>query len=103
MKLDTLRFAKQLTETGLTEAQAEAIVRGVADADTSDLVTKADLASLGAATKADIAGLAADIAQVRADVKADMAEQKAELFRFLYLQAATIIGLTVALIKLLPG
>jgi hypothetical protein len=88
LKIDTLKFAKELTGAGLTQEQAEAIVRGLSDADTSDLATKADLA------------------QLRADMKADIAELKAEIFRFMYLQAMTVIGLTVGLtvtlIKLLP-
>jgi hypothetical protein len=88
LRIDTLKFAKELTDAGLTQAQAEAIVRGVSEADTSDLASKADIALL----------------------RTDLAELKAELFRFLYLQAITVIGLTVGLstgltvtlIKLLP-
>lgn len=52
---------------------AEAIVEGIAEADTSELATKTDLA-----------------------------EFKAEMLRFMMVQAATIIGVTVTLIKLLP-
>jgi hypothetical protein len=88
LRIDTLKFAKELTDAGLTQAQAEAIVRGVSEADTSDLASKADIALL----------------------RTDLAELKAELLRFLYLQAITVIGLTVGLstgltvtlIKLLP-
>jgi hypothetical protein len=95
LKIDTLKFAKELTEAGMTQAQAEAIVRGVAEADTSDLATKADIA----AVKSD---LKAEIARLEARIDTAIAELKAEMFRFLYLQAAGIVGLTVALIKLLP-
>ena len=35
-------------------------------------------------------------------MKAEIATLKAGVFRFMYLQAAGIVGLTVALIKLLP-
>jgi len=56
---------------------AEAIVEGLAEADTSELVTKSDL-------------------------KAELAEAKSELFRFMLVQSVGIVGLTVALIKLLP-
>ena len=88
LRIDTVKFAKELTDAGLTQAQAEAIVRGVSEADTSDLASKADISLL----------------------RTDLAELKAELFRFLYLQAITVIGLTVGLsigltvtlIKLLP-
>jgi hypothetical protein len=99
LRIDTLKFAKELTDAGLTQAQAEAIVRGVSEADTSDL-----------ASKADIALLRTDLAELKAATKQDLAELKAELFRFLYVQAITVIGLTVGLstgltvtlIKLLP-
>ena len=81
--------------------------------DTSDLATKPDIAALAAATKSDIAGVKAelktDIAGVKAELKADIAhvrvemrEMKAEIFRAMLIQAGTIVGLTVALMKLLP-
>jgi hypothetical protein len=59
---------------------AEAIVEGLAEADMSELATKAHIASL----------------------RTDLAETKAEIFRFMMLQAVAIVGLTVTLIKLLP-
>jgi hypothetical protein len=73
LKIDTLKFARKLTDAGMERQVAEAVVEGLADADTSDLATKADLAEL-----------------------------KAEMFRFMLVQAVAIVGLTVALIKLLP-
>ena len=73
LRIDTLKFVRKLTEAGVERAVAEAIVEGLAEADTWDLATKADLAEL-----------------------------KAEIFRFMLLQAVGIIGLTVTLIKLLP-
>jgi hypothetical protein len=52
--------------------------------------------------KADIVAfrseLKSDIAALRVEMKAD----KAELFRFMMVQAVTIVGLTVTLLKLLP-
>ena len=73
LRIDTLKFVRKLTEAGMERPVAEAIVEGLAEADTSDLATKADLAEL-----------------------------KAEIFRFMLLQAVGIVGLTVTLIKLLP-
>jgi hypothetical protein len=73
LKMDTLKFARRLTDAGMEREMAEAIVEGLAEADTSELATKTDLAEL-----------------------------KAEIFRFMLLQAVGIIGLTVTLIKLLP-
>jgi hypothetical protein len=76
--IDTLKFAKELTGAGLTQEQAEA----------SGLATKADLTR--------------GISRLELQVS----EFKAEIYRFLYLQALTVIGLTVGLtvtlIKLLP-
>ena len=73
LRIDTLKFVRKLTEAGMERPVAEAIVEGIAEADTSDLATKADLAEL-----------------------------KAEIFRFMLLQAVGIIGVTVTLVKLLP-
>jgi hypothetical protein len=84
LRIDTLKFVRRLTEAGMERQVAETIVEGLAEADTSDLVTKADL-------KSEIATL-----------RVDMAGMKAEMFRFMLLQAVGIVGLTVALIKLLP-
>lgn len=66
LRSDTLKFVRRLSEAGMDRPLAEAIVEGLADADTSALATKADLT------------------------------------RFMMLQAATIVGLTVTLLKLLP-
>lgn len=77
LRIDTLKFARKLTEAGMEQRMAEAIVEGLSEADTSDLVTKGDLAVA-------------------------VAELKAELFRFMLVQSVGIVGLTVALIKLLP-
>ena len=50
----------------------------------------------------DIAALRAELKDDITGVKGEVAALKAEIFRFLYLQAVGIIGITVALIKLLP-
>ena len=91
LRIDTLKFVRRLTDAGMERPMAEAIVDGLADADTSELATKADLAGLKAELKADINA-----------VRLEAAENKAETFRFMMLQVAATVGLTVALIKLLP-
>ena len=75
---DTHAVVKQLQEAGVEERQAEVIVHAISDA-VGDAVTKADLAPL--ATKTEIA------------------ELRADLYRALWLQAAGIIGLTVAILR----
>lgn len=84
LRMDTLRFVRKLTEAGMDRRQAEAIVEGLAEADISELATKADLDT-------GLAGL-----------RVEMREIKAEIFRAMLIQAGTIVGLTVALTKLLP-
>ena len=73
LHIDTRKFSRKLIEAGMEPKAAEAIAEGLAEADTSTLATKQDLA-----------------------------EFKAELFRPLWLMAAGIVGLTVTLIKVLP-
>ena len=77
LRIDTLKFVRKLTEAGMERPMAEAIVEGLAEADTSELVTKSDL-------------------------RAELAEVKSELFRFMLIQSIGTVGLTVTLIKLLP-
>lgn len=91
LRIDTLKFVRRLTDAGMERPMAEAIVEGIAEADTSEL-----------ATKADIARLQADIARLEAKIETSVADLRAEMFRFMMVQTATIIGVTVTLIKLLP-
>jgi ribosomal protein L29 len=124
LRIDTLKFARRLTDAGMDPRQAEALVQGLSEADSSDFATKADIAEvkteiadLRTELKTEIADLRtelkAEIADLRTETKADnarlrndMVELKAELFRFMYVQAMGVVGLTVgltvALIKLLP-
>ena len=80
---DTLATAHALQEAGFEEAQAAAIVDALRHAVTEEVATKANLGEL------------------RAEFKADLSELRADLYRALWLQAAGIIGLTVALSKIL--
>lgn len=83
-RIDTLRFVRRLTDAGMERHMAEAIVEGLAEADLSELATKADLSRTESA------------------IRTDVLEFKAEVFRFMLIQAVAIVGLTVTLIKLLP-
>lgn len=51
-----------------------------------------------AATKADMAEIRAEITGLRADVASDFKV----LYRHLWVMAASIVGVTVALVKLVP-
>ena len=113
LRIDTLKFANRLTDAGMDRRQAEALVEGLNDADTSEFATRADIGD-GKPEMADLRTelaafrieMKAEFAAVRRETKADIADLKAELFRFMYVQATGVVGLTVgltvALIKLLP-
>ncbi len=80
LSFDTHKAVKALKEAGFDDGQAEAVVATVGEAIGGNVATKADIAGL----KADIAGL------------------KADVFRHMWLMATGIVGLTVALVKLIP-
>ena len=94
--LDTLKAAKALKQAGFDDTQAEAVVATVGDA-IGEHVTKADLEPL--ATKVGLADLRSDLAELRSETKTDIAGLRADLYRALWLQAAGIIGLTVAILR----
>ena len=79
LRIDTLKFARSLSEAGMDRRQAEALVQGLSDADTSDFATKPDIADL----RADVADLRAElkgeIAELRTELKGEIAELRAEL------------------------
>ncbi len=89
--IDTLQAARTFREVGFTEAQAEAFLQTMKLAVEGDLVTKADLR----VTEADLRG---EIQTVRTEVQS----LRADIYRHLWMMAAGIVGMTVALVKLLP-
>ena len=80
MKIDTLEFSKSLQAAGADEKLAEAIVKGITSADTSELATKDDLKNtetllrseineVQASLKSEIVGVRTEIADVKSDLK----------------------------------
>jgi hypothetical protein len=127
LRFDTLKFANSLTDAGMDRRQAEALVQGLGEMEASDLATKSDIfevraeiagvkgeiADLRGELRTEIAGVKGEIADLRAElrteiagVKGEIALLRGEMFRFLYMHAMGVVGLTagltVALIKLLP-
>ena len=86
-----------------------------ADIAESDVRLQAKIADVQAETKADIAGIQAEVAEVRTEVanvqvelktgiglaRAGVGDLEGRLYRQLWSMAAGIVGLTVALVKLL--
>ena len=110
---DTLKATKALKQAGFDEVQAEAVVATVGDAIGGSVATKADLEKTAGELHAEIqelrgdmqkmeAGLRADMQKVEASLRADMTAEFRNLYRHLWIMAAGIIGLNVALMKLIP-
>ena len=101
--IDTLKFAKRLTDAGLSREAAEAIVEN--EADLSELATRADLSEL--ATRADVTEVKTDITELKTDIATlrtnIIAELRADIYGRLWVMGAGIVALTVALMKLLPA
>lgn len=94
---DTHRFVKRLTETGFTEAQAEALADEQVNLLNSNLATKQDILVL----KKDILATKQDILALKADLERRMAEDKADLLKWMIGALVAQGGVIVALIKLL--
>ena len=63
--IDTLTLKTDLLDGGMPEPQAAAIVKALAQADTSQLATKADLADLRTEMRTEIEALRGDIKMLR--------------------------------------
>ena len=83
LRIDTLTFARKLTDAGLDRKVAEAIVEGLSEADTSDLATRGDLVEVRSVLKSDIqevrSELKSDIQAVRSELKSEIQEVRSEL------------------------
>ncbi len=130
ISFDTHRFVKNLTESGFTEKQAEALAKEQVQLLNSNLATKVDILAIKAdieALKADIEtvkanleakleavklGLQADIQTVKADLEAvklglqaDIQASKVVLLKWMVTamiaQGTLIVALVVAFVKLL--
>ena len=116
---DTHRFVKNLTESGFTEQQAEALAKEQVQLLNSNLATKVDILALKAdieTVKANLEavklGLQADIQTVKADLEAvklglqaDIQASKVDLLKWMVTamiaQGTLIVALVVAFVKLL--
>lgn len=89
--IDTLQAARAFREAGFNEAQADAVLQMIRLAVEGDLVTKADFRVESQAVRTEFQAVRTEIQSLRADI-----------YRQLWIMAAGIVGMTVALIKLLP-
>jgi hypothetical protein len=116
MTLDTRDYARKLEAAGVPRPQAEAHAVALRDTIVPALATKADLEALRAATKVDLEALraatTADLTVLEtkltahvdtavARIESRIADVQSRMFQTLFLQAVVIVGLTVALIRLI--
>ena len=94
---DTHRFVKNLTASGFTEQQAEALANEQVHLLNANLATKADILGI----KADILGIKADILAVKADLEVKIETVKADLLKWMVMAMIAQGGLIVALVKAL--
>ncbi len=102
LAFDTLKAVKALRDAGFEETQAEAVVATVGEALGGSVATKTDIADTRSDLEKAIADLRHDLEKVGARLRADMATEFKNLYRHLRIMAAGIVGLTVALVKLIP-
>ena len=96
---DTHQFVKNLTGSGFTEKQAEALAKEQVQLLNSNLATKVDIQAVKAA-------LQAKIEVVKANLKAKIEASKVDLWKWIVamamiVQGMLIVALVVAFVKLL--
>ena len=105
---DTHQFVKNLTESGFTEKQAEALAKEQVQLLNSNLATKVDILAVKGAIEVVKAELEAKIESVKADLQAVKAELEAkieaakfDLLKWMVLAMIAQGGVIVALVKML--
>ena len=101
---DTLRAADSLTQAGIAETHAKAIVSTMSNAIGEHVATKTDIAGV----QGEIAGVKADIAAVRTEIAAVSTEMAAVRTEVAELKAALTwrivlsLGAFAALMRMMP-
>ena len=109
---DTHRFVRNLTASGFTERQAEALADEQVQLLDANLATKADLAAVKAdlaAVKADLdvritnvqAALEANLATVKADLEVKIANVQSNLLKWVFAALIAQGGVIVTIVTLL--
>ena len=91
---DSYQFVRNLTASGFTERQAEALANEQVQLLNGNLATKTDLASVQTNLEAKLAG-------VKADLEVKIANVQANLLKWMFAALIAQTGVVVTLIKLL--
>ena len=92
---DTHRFVKNLTASGFTEAQAEALAHEQVHLLDANLATKSDLAAVRAGLEISIETVKAEVHSVKAEVHS----VKADILKWMITAMMTQTALVVTLIR----
>lgn len=102
---DTHRFVQNLVASGFTEKQAEALAYEQVNLLNSNLATKADIESIRADVEALRLSTESKIEALRLSTEGKVESAKFEMVKWMIgamvAQSTLIVGLTVALVKLL--
>lgn len=131
LTFDKLAYVDRLQAAGMGEREARALAEGLDQALREEVATrtdiatvrtelaavktelaadivavrtelKADIAAVRTELKADIAAVRTELAALRTELKADIAAVKHDMLRWMVGMAFAQVGLTVALVRLLP-
>ena len=91
---DSHRFVRNLTASGFTERQAEALANEQVQLLNGNLATKTDLASVQTNLEAKLAG-------VKADLEVKIANVQANLLKWMFAALIAQASVVVTLVKLL--
>ena len=98
---DTHRFVKNLTASGFTEKQAEALANEQVQLLNANLATKSDILAIKADILAIKAELEVKIETIKSDLEVKIETVKSDLLKWMVMAMIAQGGLIVALIKTL--
>jgi hypothetical protein len=120
LTFDKLAYVDRLKAAGMGEREARPLAEGLDQALREEVATKTDLAAVKtelaadlaavktelaadiAAVKADVGGVKADLVAVKRELQVDLQATKHDMLRWMVGMVFAQVGLTVALIRLLP-
>ncbi len=108
LHMDTYKVVSLLKEKGYSEEAAKGFIEAMQEITLYGVATRQDVAELRTELKQDIAKVQQEITEVRtelhelrAEAKQEMSNLKADLYKFMFLNSVAVVGLVVALNKLL--
>lgn len=102
LTFDKLAYVDRLKAAGMGEREARALADGLDQALREEVATRTDLAAVRTDLAADIAAVRTDLAAVKHELQDEIQTVKHDMLRWMVGVAFAQVGLTVAIIRLLP-